>query len=141
MFVPRTIRSSSDWLDADGAKIYTIAKHDGPVAQAPFHERLAHVKASRSLPWPQTAHFAIFHEGTSPYLVLCWWGNDNELFTSVSVLTQEGWAERPDLYSFCLYDMEVMWEERNAYIDTVDCADPSLQSYRLRRRRDRLDAA
>jgi len=135
MFIPRIIRGPLDWLDADGAKIYTISTHHYPVERTPFFERLNEVKRSRPVLWPVTSHFAIFHEGASShYLVLCWWGNDNELFTSVSVLTGEGWVERPDLYSFCLYDMEVMWDERNAYIETIDGVTPDLQAYQRKRR-------
>lgn len=135
MFVPRAIHGRLDWLDADGAKIYTISTLDQPVEQAPFLERLRQVKDSRPVPWRTTPHFVIFHEGASClYLVLCWWGNDNELFTSVSVLAGGGWVEQPDRYSFCLYDMEVMWDERNAYIETIDCQAPDLRAYRQTRR-------
>lgn len=135
MFVPRTIRSSLDWQDADGAKLYTISADGSPVDQQPFLVRLAGVKSSRSIAWSETPHFAIFHQGASfPYLILSWWGNDNELFNSVSVRTTEGWVEQPDRYSFCLYDMEVLWDERNFYIDTIDCRQPSLSSYRNKRR-------
>jgi hypothetical protein len=133
MFVPRTIRTSSDW-DVDGTKIYTISKDGGAVEQGAFRARLDEIKASRAVAWSQTPHFAIFHRGAIDYLIVCWWGNDNELFTSVSVLVDDGWVEQPERYSFCLFDLEVFWDERNAYIDTIYCARPSLSAYRQRRR-------
>lgn len=135
MFSPRTIRTSMAWRDGDGAKLYTIATDARSVDHQPFLQRLAQVKSLRSVHWPDVAHFAIFHHGASMlYLVLCWWGNDNELFTSVSVLVGEEWVERPDLYSFCLYDLEVFWDERNRYVETMDCLHPNLDQYRNSRR-------
>jgi hypothetical protein len=142
MFVPRTIRSSLDWQDANGAKLYTISADGSQVDQQPFLARLAEVKSSRPIVWDETPHFAIFHKGASfPYLILSWWGNDNELFNSVSVRMAEGWVEQPDRYSFCLYDMEIFWDERNFYIDTIDCQHPNLSSYRNKRRKAWLEGA
>ena len=135
MYRPRTIRASSAWRDNDGAKIYTISADGSEVDRNAFSPRLQAIKASRSVKWGETAHFAIFHGGASMlYLILCWWGNDNELFTAVSVLTPDGWVEQPDRYSFCLYDLEVFWDERNHYIETIDCAQPSMSRYRERLR-------
>jgi hypothetical protein len=128
-----------EWRDSDGAKLYTISVNEASVDQTPFMCRMDFVKSIRPVPWSQIPHFAIFHEGSAyRYLILCWWGNDNELFTSVSVLTDEGWVERPDRYSFCVYDLEVVWDERNAFIDTMDCKEPSLQCYQQRRRQEWL---
>ncbi len=134
MFVPRTVRTSLNWQDIDGAKLYTISMDGSAVDHAPFLVRMAEVKASRSIPWLQTPHFAIFHKGVSSYLVLSWWGNDNELFTSVSVLVDSAWIEQPCRYSFCLYDLEIFWDERNFYIDTIYCERPSLSAYQRSRR-------
>lgn len=138
-FGPRIVHTSPGWLDADGAKIYTISMADRAVDRVCFAERLSAVKRMRGIEWSRTPHFAIFHHGAAHlYLVLAWWGNDNELFTSVSVKTASGWVEQPDRYSFCIYDLEVMWEERQAYIDTMYCEHPDLCAYRVRRRQDWL---
>lgn len=92
------------------------------------------MKADRDISWQHTPAFVIFHQGAGyQYLVLVWWGNDNELFTSVSVLEDECWIEDATKFSFCLYDMEVMWRERNIYITTIDCETPSLNAYRTMR--------
>ncbi|OOG41440.1 hypothetical protein [Rhodanobacter sp. C05] len=134
MFRPRTIRGPLEWKDADGGKIYTISASGLPVDQAFFLDRLKAVKQVRDLHWHTTPHFAIFHQGASfPYLILAWWGNDNELFNSVSVLSEQGWVEQPQKYSFCVYDLEVFWAERNIFVDTVYCPAPSLERYQATR--------
>lgn len=92
------------------------------------------VKFARKVPWAATPHFIIFHQGESfPYLILAWWGNDNELFTSVSVRAGEGWVEQADKYSFCVYDLEVFWAERNIFIETFYSRTPSLERYQATR--------
>ncbi|WP_230474882.1 hypothetical protein [Dyella monticola] len=139
MYTPRFIRCSPLWNDEQGAKLYTISVMNAPVDMGPFLDRLVVVKADRDIDWAGTAHFAIFHQGIAfPYCVLCWWGNDNELFTSVSVRVGKGWVERPERYSFCLYDMEVFWVERTVYIETMYGEHPDLLAYRQALRQDWL---
>ena len=134
MFKPRKIESEVDWLDADGVKIYTISSSGSSVNQKPFTERLKIVKATKNVIWQETPSFVMFHEGASClYLVLAWWGNDNELFTSVSVLTENGWVEDPEKYSFCLFDLEVIWGERNTYIESIYCDSTDIKAYRSNR--------
>ena len=90
---------------------------------------------SIDIDWKNTPAFVIFHKGnTMNYLVLSWWGNDNELFTSVSVeVSDNNWLTDSKQFSFCLYDMEVMWQERNIYIDLIDCEFPSIEKYQISR--------
>ncbi len=134
MFHPRKIESDLRWLDPDGIKIYAISARHLPVDQTPYLARLAEVKQRRAIAWASTPAFAIFHDGASlAYLVLAWWGNDNELFTSVSVRTAAGWTEDPGRYSFCVYDLEVIWQERNFFVECIDGASPSLARYRAAR--------
>ncbi|MFM2478513.1 hypothetical protein [Celerinatantimonas sp. MCCC 1A17872] len=136
MYQPRKIESHPDWLDSDGIKIYTISVDNHKVVQLPYIKYLSKVKKAHRVDWSQTAAFVIFHQGASmKYLVLAWWGNDNELFTSVSVEDETGhWITDSERYSFCLYDMEIMWWERNSYIETIDCSHPSLSAYRASRK-------
>lgn len=134
MFKPRRTESAADWLDDDGIKLYTISASGQLVDTAAYHARLAEVKHSRPIDWAGTPAFAIFHDGAGmAYLVLCWWGNDNELFTSVSVRIDEGWVEDANRFSFCLWDLEVIWHERNAFIDTLYSGKPDIQRYRASR--------
>ncbi len=84
--------------------------------------------------WSSTPAFVLFHEGASAaYLVLAWWGNDNELFTSFSVKTATGWVEDATLFSFCVWDIEVFWHERNYFIECLYCPEPSIEKYRAMR--------
>ncbi|MBI3896922.1 MAG: hypothetical protein HY308_01340 [Gammaproteobacteria bacterium] len=133
MYRPRRIESHADWSDADQIKLYTISAHQRPVLFDEFLPRLADVKAQKKISWASTPAFAILHDGVAPYLILAWWGNDNELFTSVSVKTASGWAEDPARYSFCVFEMEIMWHERNFFIESVYCAAPDLDAYRTKR--------
>ena len=106
MFQPRKIESNPSWQDEDGVKIYTISTKNRPVSHAEYLPRLAAVKQARAIDWPCVPAFAIFHDGENfRYLVVAWWGNDNELFTSVSVNTPSGWIEDPSQYSFCVWDL------------------------------------
>lgn len=134
MFKPRRTESSPGWLDEDGIKIYTVSADNSAVNQGKYLPRLAEVKNLKAVDWPVTPAFTIFHEGASvPYLVLAWWGNDNELFTSVSALLDSAWVEDPARFSFCLWDLEVMWFERNAFVKHVYCERPDLGAYRAAR--------
>ncbi len=134
MYSPRHIESDPAWRDEDGIKIYTISARQQAVSHAAYLPRLASVKAGKSVDWATTPAFVIFHDGASSrYLVLAWWGNDNELFTSVSVNTPDGWVEDPGRYSFCVWDLEVFWFERNGYVETILCARPDIDLYRNRR--------
>lgn len=129
----RTIESKADWQGADGVKIYTISAGGQTVDRAAFAARLQQVMIERALPWHDIPAFAIFHAGSCGlYLVLAWWANGNELFTSVSVLLEDGWTEDPRRYSFCLFDLEVFWAERNFFVETVYCPKPDFNAYRSR---------
>lgn len=131
MYKARTLCGPKEWLDHDGIKPYTVSADGTEVNQQPFAERLKAVKADLPVNWPTTAAFAIFHRGAMlNYMVLVWWGDDNELFNSVSVQQEADWIIDPLKYSFCLYDLEIMWRKRKLYIETVDCANPSIERYR-----------
>jgi len=57
------------------------------------------------------------------YTVLCWWDRENELPIRVWVAEQDGgapvWRTARDSESVCVWDLEVIWEERQAYVETV----------------------
>jgi hypothetical protein len=134
MYRPRPIASLPADTDADGIKVYTIAADDKRVDVSRFLPRLATLKQARHVAWSNTPAFAIFHEGAhARYLVLGWWGNDNEMFIAVAVEDASGWVEDMSRYSFCLWDMEVMWHERNAFVECMYGAAADLTAYRARR--------
>lgn len=131
MYLKRRIRYLSEYSDPNAVKIYTIAYPDKKLNIDVFVERLSTVKQSQHIEWDNTPSFAIFHSGKErDYLIFCWWLNDNELFNSVSVRDEYGWVEDHNKYSFCVYDLEVIWAERNYFIQTIDCETPSIHNYR-----------
>lgn len=89
------------------------------------------MKRASSVDWPATPGFAILHQGaTLSYLVLCWWGNDNELFVRVAVLEEGRWVIDKDRFSFRIWDMEIMWLERKSYIRCMYSGAQDLTVYR-----------
>jgi hypothetical protein len=64
--------------------------------------------------------FAIFHQGrTGDYLILCWWDRENELPMRVYLNDGDGWRPARDSESFCVWDLNVIWFEREAYVNTI----------------------
>lgn len=134
IFRPRRIETSPRWLDSDGIKLYTVSATGEVVKHGAYLEQLNLVKPQKAIDWACTPSFAIFHEGSNAqYLVLAWWGNDNELFTSVSVREGTYWLVDSGKYSFCLWDLEIFWVERNIYIETMYSGQPNLKAYRKQR--------
>jgi hypothetical protein len=132
MFEPRRIGSHAYGWMPTGSKSTrsprTIAgRADG------YRARLAQVKTGiGSTGRPRRhCHLSRWRDRSLP--VLAWWGNDNELFTSVSARSTQGWVEDPRRYSFCLWDLEVFWFERNRYVELVYRAAPDLDAYRAAR--------
>ncbi len=106
-------------------KVYTI-RHP---AQSLEHERFAARwdLAPTVLPQPAVTDgrpgvgFAVLHQGQgSDYLILCWWDRQNELPTRVFLKTEaEGWRPAAGSESFCVWDLRVIWWEREAYVGTI----------------------
>jgi hypothetical protein len=69
------------------------------------------------------AGFAILHRAReAAYVVLAWWDRENELPTRVFVDVDAeagGWRPARDGESFCVWDLRVMWFEREAYVGAV----------------------
>ncbi len=64
--------------------------------------------------------FAILHQGrTGDYLILSWWDQQNELPTLIFVRDDNGWRPAQGGESFCVWDLRVIWWEREAYVNTV----------------------
>lgn len=130
MFKERVTEPLAGYSDPDGIKLYSIAFEGKTVNAAEFTPRLNEVKKQQGFDWATTPAFAIYHAGeTRDYLIVCWWMQGNELFHSVSVKDQESWVEDPSRFSFCVYDLEIMWAERNFFIKAIDTDTPSLPMY------------
>jgi hypothetical protein len=64
--------------------------------------------------------FLIVHRGrAAEYVVLAWWDRQNELPVRVFVHNEEPWRPAREGESFCVWDLEIIARERDAYVDTV----------------------
>jgi hypothetical protein len=105
-------------------KVYSIRYGELNFDRECFHE--AWELTSAVLPQPAVASerpgvgFAIMHQGrTGAYFVLCWWDRENELPTRVYLSDGAGWRPAAAGESFCVWDLQVMGREREAYVTTV----------------------
>jgi hypothetical protein len=110
-------------------KVYAIAYGDRPLRADHFDRGFA--AATAQLPQPAVAGgrpgvgFAVCHQGrTGDYVVLCWWDNENELPTRVLLADGDGWRPATGGESFCVWDLRVVWWEREAYVGTVLAGRP-----------------
>jgi hypothetical protein len=110
-------------------KLYAIWQGDQPFDRGRF--RGVWELAMPELPQPDVAAgrpgvgFAILHQGvTSDYFVLCWWDGHIGLPTRVYVRGPEGWRPAAGGESFCVYDLRVIWWEREVYVTTVLAGRP-----------------
>jgi hypothetical protein len=108
-------------------KTYAIRYGSGPFRDGDFARGLQ--LAFDSLPRPAVTDvrpgvgFAISHQGNgTDYTVLGWWDNENELPLRVFVREQfpdAAWRPARGSESVCVWDLEVIGYERQAYIDTL----------------------
>jgi hypothetical protein len=130
MYQPRKISSLSPGSDADGLKLYTISASGAEVDTSGYREQLECIKKQKGLD-SSLPGFAIMHDGAGcEYLIVGWWRNDNELFVSVSAKKTNVWVEDATKHSFCLWDLEILWHERNSFIRHLYSGAPDLEAYR-----------
>ena len=71
--------------------------------------------------------FLVLHQGNGiDYTVLAWWDRENELPLRVFVCERPGsnaWRAARDSESICVWDLQVIWAEREAYVGTVLAVD------------------
>lgn len=133
-------------------KTYSIVR-PGATLDAPAYEE-ALTLASRALPQPAQSSrrpgvgFVIAHQGGGGegerergvgvnegvlYLVLGWWDNENELPLRVWVRedAERRWRAALEHESVCVWDLRVLWHERNAYVRHVlgPDAEPDVGAY------------
>jgi hypothetical protein len=103
-------------------KRYAIRLGDEPLDWDSFAPALE--MSEQSLPDPDPAAgrpgygFVIAHRGRgADYLVLGWWSAENELPLSVWVRRDgNDWRPAHDGESICVWDLEVIWHERQAWV-------------------------
>ena len=116
------LRDSGRWT----LKVYSVTYGAEPVHWQAFEPGLR--LAERALPEPdETAGrpglgFLIAHQGrTGDYVVLAWWDYENELPMRVWVRRDrhEDWRPARGGESVCVWDLEVIWAERQAWVETM----------------------
>lgn len=117
------VREFDDWR----LRLYSVSYGGGDIDWQAYQD--AWPLVSEILPRPAATDsrpgvgFAIAHQGRDiHYLVVVWWDNENEMPVRLFVRPldlQSGWRKGRQGESFCVYDMAVMWQERNAYIASM----------------------
>lgn len=125
-YAPRDIRFHGV-RDARGwsLKLYSVHYAARPLDWESFGPGFSLAEAD--LPQPPAAPgrlgagFLIGHQGkTGDYVVLGWWDNENELPLRIFVRRAGGdWRRAQGSESICVWDLEIIWHERTAWIETV----------------------
>lgn len=120
---PLGIREARGWR----LKAYAVQYHPGDLHESVYDDGLA--VATGELPQPPVTReragvgFVIFHQGRGVrFLGLNWWDRENELFNRVMVRGLEEdelwvWARAGEVA--CVWDLQVMAFEREAWVDSV----------------------
>jgi hypothetical protein len=118
------MRETNGWR----LKVYSVSYDGSPPDWSVFDPSLA--MADAALPVPAKAPgrpgvgFVIAHSGRGMwYTVLCWWDRENELPIRVWVADQNGaapvWRPARESESVCVWDLDIIWHERQAYVETL----------------------
>jgi hypothetical protein len=125
-FEPRTITPLQPVVAQRGyqLKVYAVACQGRTFERGPFEPAIAEL--SQRLPIPSSdagrpgVGFLILHQGfTADYAVLAWWDQQNELPIHVLVNDSSGWRSANAHESICVFDLEILWFERNLWIATA----------------------
>ena len=129
-YTPRRIRAHGiRETNAWRVKLYSIAHAGSPPDWSVFEPGMA--LALQTLPTPANAPgrpglgFLIAHTGREIwYTVLCWWDRENELPIRVWVAERDSsgtprWRDARGGESVCVWDLDVIWHERQAYVETL----------------------
>jgi len=129
-YAPRRVRShGTREINGWRVKVYSIVRDGSPPDWSAFEPGMA--LAFDSLPMPAKTEgrpglaFLIAHAGRGIlYMVLCWWDRENELPIRVWVAEHDGataanWRAARGSESVCVWDLDIIWHERQAYIATI----------------------
>jgi len=134
-YAPRPIRCHGvSRLAGFQIKDYSVVFGAEPVDWVDFSRGFELV--ARVLPSPAVGAgrpgvgFRIAHQGaTGRYAVVAWWANENELPLRLAVRRpQEEWRMAREDESICVWDLQILAHERDAYVETV-LAGGSIDDY------------
>jgi hypothetical protein len=134
----RGVRATDGWR----LKTYMIVYGDSTPDWNRFEDGIAAARSlSLWLPEPPARPgrfglgFVIGHQGrSSDYLVLKWWDNENELPGRVLIhdrIPHAPWRPARIGEDVCVWDIAVIWHERNVFIRTVlaRTGEPDAEAY------------
>ncbi|MBX3381232.1 MAG: hypothetical protein KF805_14145 [Phycisphaeraceae bacterium] len=106
------------------------ADRDAPLDEPAIDAILTELPEDAQAPGRPGLGFIIEHLATPlDYLVLAWWQNKNEMITRIFIREAGApWRLSTGGESFCVWDLDIMWFERNAFIRTMlafEHADPA----------------
>lgn len=126
-YTPRTYRFHGLVPVSDARfKLYSITEDESHVDWVRF--RSGFDLALREIPTSSPAEgrpglgFFIVHQTSwIDYLVLGWWDRENELPLRIFVREHDGdeWRPARGSESVCVWDLDIIWSEREAYVQTV----------------------
>jgi hypothetical protein len=135
-YEPRSLRFLGvETVGGQRLKVYSIVRGDDVFDRERFAAGWA--LAEDALPLPAMLEgrpgvgFAILHQGaTGDYLIVGWWDRENELPTRVFIRDTNIWRPAAGGESFCVWDLRVMWWEREAYVNSMLAGRPdALNAY------------
>jgi hypothetical protein len=105
-------------------KCYAIVHPDAPWDAGRFEAGVLLAARERPAAAPAVGRpglgFLILHQGaTGDYAVLGWWDRENELPLRVFVRDGGAWRPAHAGEGVCVWDLEVIWHERCAYVATL----------------------
>lgn len=125
-YAPRAIaKLASLQFGGWALKRYSIRYGDAPFDESRFGEgramALAALPQTATAPGRTGVGFLIEHQGNGvDYVVLGWWDRQNELPLRVFVHgAGQQWRPAQGAESICVWDLQVLWAERQAYVATV----------------------
>ncbi len=105
-------------------KVYAVACQGRAFARTRFEPAITQL--SQRLPLPSReaglpgVGFLILNQGpTTDYAVLAWWDQQNELPLHVLLNDGAGWRSTNAHESICVFELEIIWFERNLWIGTA----------------------
>lgn len=131
-YAPRAISTLSPLRIRD----WTLKRYAIRYGEAPFDDRrfesgrafaLAALPSPAVIPGRCGVGFMIEHQGNRiDYIVLAWWDRQNELPLRVYVREAGAeWRAARGSESVCVWDMQVLWAERQAYVATAMSGMPA----------------
>lgn len=105
-------------------KVYSVRYGDAAFELDDYVDGVDLALSSLPRPDPRNGRpglgFVVVHRGRGmDYVVLGWWDRENELPIRVFVREEGPWRPARGGESFCVWDLEIIGHERDAYVETV----------------------